>query len=226
MDAVILAGGLGSRLTPLTKIIPKPLLPVGEKSVLEIQLLHLKRNGFKRIFLCLGYKPDLFEAYFGNGKKFGVNIFYSREKIPMGTAGPIKLLSGKLNKSFLVINGDILTDLDFRKLAAFHKQKKAALTVVIKKVTIPLHYGTVIHRQNKVKDIIEKPSLSSEINAGIYFMDRDILDIIPPKIKYSMDVLIKLLIKGKYPIYSYVLKKYWLDIGQLEDYNKAQEIFK
>jgi NDP-sugar pyrophosphorylase family protein len=227
MKAVILAGGLGTRLAPLTKVIPKPLLPVGEKSVLEIQLTHMKKNGFKEIFLCLGYKSELFEAYFGNGDKFGLKIHYQHEKSPLGTAGPIRLISASLDEPFLVINGDILTDMNFKKLADFHIKNKAAMTIASKKVIIPLHYGTIKHKGNRVIDIIEKPALSSDINAGIYFMNPEVLDLIPYNEKYSMDVLIKRLIAlKKYKVCRYELKNYWLDIGQMEDYNKAQEIFK
>lgn len=226
MKAVILAGGLGTRLAPLTKVIPKPLLPVGESSVLEIQLRHLKKNGFKEIFLCLWYKSELFEAYFGNGKKFGLKIHYSHEKIHLGTAGPIRLLADKLDKPFLVLNGDILTNMNFRNLAAFHKKMKAALSIVSKKVTIPLHYGVIRHSGDRVLNIEEKPALSAEINAGIYFMDPKVLKLMPNNTKYSMDDLIKKLIKIKSSVYRFKLEKYWLDIGQMEDYNKAQEIFK
>lgn len=227
MKAVILAGGLGTRLAPLTKVIPKPLLPVGEKSVLEIQLLHMKKNGFKEVFLCLGYKSELFEAYFGSGEKFGLKIHYNHEKSPLGTAGPIRLISASLDKPFLIINGDILTDMSFSSLAKFHIKNKASMTIVSKKVMIPLHYGTIKHKGNRVVEIIEKPALSSDINAGIYFMNPEVLNLIPYNEKYSMDVLIRRLIAlKKYRVCRYELKNYWLDIGQMEDYHKAQEIFK
>ena len=226
MKAVILAGGLGTRLAPLTKIIPKPLLPIGESSVLEIQLVHLKKNGFDEIYLALGYKSEIFEAYLGDGSKWGVKIHYSHEDKPLGTAGPIKLIEEGLKEPFLVINGDILTDMNFRSLAQFHKKQKADLTMATKVVIFPLHYGSVKYKGNNVLDIVEKPSLSAEINAGIYFISPEVLDLIPKGSPYSMDVLIKELIKRKYKVCRYELNNYWLDIGQMDDYNKAQEVFK
>ena len=173
--------------------------------------------------------PDLVDQtrVFGNGDKFGLKIHYEHEKSPLGTAGPIRLISASLDKPFLVINGDILTDMNFKKLADFHVKNKAAMTIVSKKVIIPLHYGTIKHKGNRVIDIIEKPALSSDINAGIYFMNPIVLNLIPYNENYSMDVLIKRLIAlKKYKVCRYEMKNYWLDIGQMEDYNKAQEIFK
>lgn len=132
MKAVIMAGGLGTRLRPFTQIIPKPLLPVGEKSVLEITISKLKSQGFDEIILAVSYKSDLFESYFGNGAKFGVKTFYSKEKKKLSTAGPLLLIKKKLSEPFLVINGDILTNMDFGKLLKFHTKNKADLTLVTK----------------------------------------------------------------------------------------------
>ena len=224
MKAVIMAGGLGERLKPLTQIIPKPLLPVGNKSILEIQLMNLKSHGATDIFLALGYRHELFEAYFGDGSKWGVSIHYSVETKPLGTAGPLTLLRSALKEPFLVMNGDILTNMDYNKLRQAHLKNGAALTLVTKVITLPLQYGVIKHRENRVYDIEEKPSLCSEINAGIYFMNPEVLDLMPSDVPYSMDVLLKKMIAEDYVVCRYALSEHWLDIGQMADYEKANDI--
>ena len=227
MKAVIMAGGLGERLKPLTRIIPKPLLPVGNQSVLEIQLLNLKTHGVGEIYLALGYKHDLFDAYFGDGTKWNVQINYSIEKKPLGTAGPLSLLRDFLNEPFLVMNGDILTNLNFTNLAKAHENSGAAITVVTKVITLPLQYGVIKHENNRILSIEEKPSLSSEINAGIYFMSPEVLGRIPSDKFYSMDVFLKEIISDGLPVNRYPMTEleHWLDIGHLGEYEKAEGMF-
>ena len=226
MKAVIMAGGLGTRLKPFTYIIPKPLLPVGEKSVLEISIQKLKDQGFNEIILAVGYKSDLFESYFGNGSKFGLVISYSRERRRLGTAGPVRLSKDKLDKPFLVMNGDILTNMDFTHLRMFHNKNKADFTLVTKKILLPLHYGVVEKNDNKILRIKEKPIMESEVSAGIYFLNPEVLDFIPPNKKFNMTELMESLIKAKRCVLAYPLNDYWLDVGQLGDYQKAQKDFK
>jgi NDP-sugar pyrophosphorylase family protein len=226
MKAVILAGGLGTRLMPLTKIIPKPLLPVGEKSLLEITILNLKKFGFDEVILATNYKSDLFESYFGDGSKIGIKITYSKEKEPLGTAGPLLLVEDKLTEPFLVMNGDILTNMDFSKLIGFHKENSADFTVVSKKLEHPLHYGVVKTENNKVTAIEEKPVIESEINAGIYILSPNTLSLIPENKFFTMTELIKSLITNKNNVLRYQLNDYWLDIGHMSDYKKAQDDIK
>ena len=226
MKAVIMAGGLGTRLRPLTKIIPKPLLPIGEKSILEITIKKLKEEGFDEIILAVNYKSDLFESHFKDGSKFGIKIVHSKEKKELGTAGPLQLVKKKLTKPFLVMNGDILTNMDFKKLKEFHTENKADMTVVTKKVSLPLHYGVISKKDGKIKNIDEKPTIESEINAGIYFLNPSVLDSIPKDQKFDMPDLIKKLIKdekSKDNVIPYSLKDYWMDIGNMDDHKKAQD---
>lgn len=226
MKAVIMAGGLGTRLKPFTHIIPKPLLPVGEKSVLEVTIQKLQAQGFEEIILAVHYKSDLFESYFGDGSKFGIRIRYSKEKQRLGTAGPLKLAAPHLSAPFLVMNGDILTNLDFKKLRRFHEKNGADLTLVTKKIQLPLHYGVVEKDGNKIRGIQEKPVVESEISAGIYFLDTGVLDLIPAGQRFDMTELMKDLIAAGKNVCAYPLEDYWLDIGQMEDYQRAQEDFK
>jgi len=222
MKAVILAGGLGTRLRPLTYLIPKPLLPLGEHSVLQIIINKLKESGFDDLIIATNYKPDMFESYFGDGSKFNIKITYSIEKEKLGTAGPLKLLKNQLKEPFLVIYGDILTSLDFRKLMKFHIDNKADFTLVTKEAYIPVNYGVVESEGNMIKDIEEKPEKKIQINAGIYFLNPDIIDEIPDNF-FIMTDLAKKLIKQKKRVMKYQLEDYWLDIGQMQDYKKAQE---
>ena len=226
MKAVIMAGGLGTRLKPFTHIIPKPLLPVGEKSVLEIVMHKLKSQGFKEIILAVGYKSDLFESFFGNGSKFGLSIKYSKEKKRLGTAGPVRLVKDRLDEPFLVMNGDILTNMDFSKLKKFHKKNQSDFTLVTKKITLPLHYGVVEKNGNNILNIQEKPVVESEVSAGIYFLNPDVIDFIPPNRTFNMPDLVKALISAHRNVLAYQLNDDWLDIGQLGDYQQAQKDFK
>ena len=221
MKAVILAGGLGIRLRPLTYIIPKPLLPLGEHSVLEISITKLKQHGANEIFVATNYKSQMFEDYFGDGSKLGIKINYSREKEPLGTAGPLKLLKDKLSDPFLVIHGDILTSLDFQKLKDFHVKNKSDFTLVTKEAYLPVRYGIVESNGNMIKSIEEKPDIKNQINAGIYFLNPEVIDEIPDGFFHMTDLAKKLIKQGK-RVMKYQLDDYWLDIGQMQDYEKAQ----
>lgn len=222
MKAVILAGGLGTRLRPLTEVIPKPLLPVGEHSVLEISINRLKKCGFDNIFIATNYKSEMFESYFGDGSKLGVSITYSKEDKPLGTAGPLKLLKDKLDGHFLVIYGDILTSLDFRKLRDFHLKNKADFTLVTKETIFPISYGVIKSEKNVIKSVEEKPEIKTQINTGIYFLNPEVISEIPEGFFHFTDLVRKLISQGK-RVMKYQLDDYWLDIGQMQDYEKAQK---
>lgn len=224
--AIILSGGLGTRLRPFTNIMPKPLLPVGEKAVLEIQIEQLKNCGFTDIYLATNYKSDYIEKFFGDGSSYGVNLHISKEDKPLGTVGPVKLLEEKLDKPFLVMNGDILTDLDFNELYQFGLQQASSLTVSIKKIIMPFRFGNIDFDGDIVKNIIEKPNIVTYALAGIYIMKPEILNRIPFDERYNMDQLMKEMLQNDASISKYELENYWLDIGCDEDYKKAQEIFK
>jgi len=227
MKAVILSGGLGTRLKPFTQVIPKPLLPIGEKAVLEIQIEHLKANGFDHIFLATNYKSDYIENFFGNGSKYGVKLTISKEDKPLGTAGPVKLLQNQLNdEPFLVMNGDILTLLPYSKLYDFACTKETLLTIGTKDIFTPFQFGNIHTEGDFVIGIEEKPNIKTTILAGIYIFKPEILDLIPDNTMYNMDkLIIDMLAKGL-PISHYPIQEYWLDIGQVGDYEKAQNIYK
>ena len=227
MQAVILSGGLGTRLRPFTEVIPKPLLPIGEKAVLEIQIEHLKANGFDHIFLATNYKSDYIENFFGNGDKYGVKLTISKEDKPLGTAGPVKLLQNKLNdEPFLVMNGDILTLLPYRNLYDFACTKETLLTIGTKDIYTPFQFGNIHTEGDFVTGIEEKPNIKTTILAGIYIFKPEILDLIPDNTMYNMDKLIMDMLTKDLPISHYPIKEYWLDIGQVDDYEKAQNIYK
>ena len=226
MKAVILAGGLGTRLKPFTEIIPKPLLPIGEKSVLEIQIEHLKTRGFNEIYLATNYKSEYIENFFGDGSRYGVKLKISKEEKPLGTVGPLTLLRDELTEPFLMMNGDVLTLLNFREMYDFAISKDTMLTIGIKEYLMPFAFGNVFYDGDYVTGIEEKPDIKHKILAGVYIFKPEILDIIPDNDYFGMDNLIHKMLREKNPIAKYEIKEYWLDIGQVTDYQKAQEIYK
>jgi len=226
MKAIILSGGLGTRLKPFTEVIPKPLLPIGEKAVLEIQIEHLKANGFDHIYLATNYKSAYIENFFGDGSKYGVKLTISKEDKPLGTVGPVKLLQSELTEPFLVMNGDILTQLKYRNLFDFACQRDTLLTIGTTEIVTPFQFGNIKTDGDLVTGIDEKPDIRTTILAGIYVFKPALLDIIPDNTLYGMDRLITDMLSRALPISHYSIKEYWLDIGQVKDYEKAQEIYK
>jgi NDP-sugar pyrophosphorylase family protein len=226
MKAVILAGGLGARLKPFTQVIPKPLLPIGESSVLEIQILSLEKFGVKDVFIATNYKSKYVEAFLGAGEKYGVKLHISKEKEPLGTCGPVLLMKDKLTSPFFLINGDILTMLDFKKAYKFALASEADLTVVTKKITTPFNFGKVTAKDNYLIDIEEKPDFKLDILAGIYILKPAVLNLIPKNTYYGIDTLIKDMLARKMKVACYPMSEYWLDIGHMEDYSVAQTAYK
>ena len=225
MKAVILAGGLGTRLRPFTQAIPKPLLPVGEKSVMEIQIERLKDYGFDEIYLATNYKSQYIENYFGDGSRYGVKLEISKERKRLGTAGPILLLKDVLTEPFLVMNGDILTLVDFEKMYDFAIKQDSLLTVSVKKEITPFAFGNIDFEGDFVTNIQEKPDIEMFILAGIYIMKPDIFKYFPEDEYFGMDTLMLDMLDKKEPISKHLITEYWLDIGRVADYEKAQEIY-
>ncbi len=226
MKAIILAGGLGTRLKPFTEIIPKPLLPVGESSVLEIQILSLKQHGITDIIIATNYMADYVEAFLGDGSKLGVQLQFSKETEPLGTCGPVSLLRDKLDEPFFLMNGDILTTLDFSKAAAFAKESDANLTVITKQIVQPFQFGKILSEGDYITGVEEKPDLTLEILAGIYIFKPALFEIIPADSYYGMDTLIKDMLARDWKIAKYPIREYWLDIGQVNDYEVAQQAYR
>lgn len=226
MKAVILSGGLGTRLKPFTEVIPKPLLPIGEKAVLEIQIEHLRDHGFTEIYLATNYKSAYIENFFGNGSKYGVKLTISKEDIPLGTVGPVKLLEHVFEEPFLVMNGDILTMLNYSEMYRFASERESILTLGTKDIVHPFQFGNIFTNGDYVTGIEEKPDIKTTILAGVYIFKPEVLKIVPSNIKYNMDALILDMLARELKICHYSIKEYWLDIGQINDYEKAQEVYK
>jgi NDP-sugar pyrophosphorylase family protein len=223
MKAVILAGGIGSRLRPLTFSIPKPLLPVGETPILEIILNKLKSFGIDEIILAVGYKSELIETYFGDGKKMGVKIEYVEEKEPLGTAGPLAFVKRKVGKgdSIILMNGDILTKLDFGKLIETHNSKGADITIAVREYEQRSPFGVIEMEGDTVKEIREKPTFNYDISAGIYVIKSDVIEMVPEGKKYDMPELIKeAMSKGK-NVMGFKFDDYWMGVERIENYEEA-----
>lgn len=224
--AVILAGGLGVRLKPFTDVIPKPLLPLGEKSLLEIQIEHLKSNGIEEIILALGHKSEYISSFLGDGRRYGITLRYSVESKPLGTCGPLSLLREELAEPFLLMNGDILTRANLGELLRFAAEDRTtALHVVTKIVTAPFRFGKIHTDGRYILDVEEKPDLDMEILAGIYVLKPSLFEYIPDDEYFGIDELIKCLLRNQEPVGRYLLKDYWVDIGVVEDYDEARKIY-
>ena len=222
MKAMIMAGGKGTRLRPLTYAVPKPLLPVGRKPLLEIIIDGLRNSGFTDVILTVEYRSELIKAYFRDGSNFGVKITYVDEEGPSGTAGAVKGIEHLIdNEPFIAMNGDLLTKLDFKKMYDAHISSGAEFTVGVTNYTIKLPYG-LIHLQNdKIVSIKEKPDISFCVNAGIYVITPSALDVIPKGEFFDMpDAIQKLIDQGR-KVEVYQIDEYWRDIGRMEDYEQA-----
>jgi NDP-mannose synthase len=225
MKAVILAGGLGTRLKPFSQVIPKPLLPIGDSSVIETQILNLKKNGVTEIVIATNYLSDYIKAYITGKKNYGIEITISNEEKPLGTCGPITLVRSLLDEPFILMNGDILTTLDYKKFYNYAINSDADLIVGTKNISSPFEFGKIISDGDYIIDVEEKPNLKMEILAGIYIIKPPVLEIIPNDTYYGIDTLIKDMIKEKKKIAKYLIKEYWLDIGRVDDYETAQKAY-
>ena len=224
MHAVILAGGKGTRLKPYTTLIPKPLVPVGDKAILEILLSRLKKFGVTQVHICLNHSAEIIRAFFGSGKKIGLKINYSQEKDPLGTVGPIKLVKD-LPENFLVMNGDLLTDLDFNELYSLHVSQNSILTIssYIRKQKIDFGVLDVNPGNGLLTNFTEKPEYTYNVSMGIYAMNRAVLEMIPYNKPFGFDDLLLMMLTNNQPVTVYSYAGYWLDIGRPDDYDKANE---
>jgi mannose-1-phosphate guanylyltransferase len=228
MKGVILAGGKGTRMRPLTYHTPKPMLPLVTRPFMEYFILRLKQYGINEIILSTGYLPDAFNKYFGNGKDFGVRLIYVTEEEPLGTCGAVKNVEKYLeNETFLVFNGDILTSINLKSMISFHKSKKSDITISLAPVEDPTAYGLVpVDKNSRVKEFLEKPSMeeinTNLINAGTYIIEPHIMGHVPQGENYSFErELFPKVLKLGYNIYGFVYNGYWLDVGTPEKYMSA-----
>lgn len=225
MKAVILAGGRGTRLAPYTTILPKPLMPIGEKPILDIVLRQIKHHGFTEITLAVGYLAELLMAYFGTGERLGVHIEYSREEQPLGTAGPISLVPN-LTERFLVMNGDVLTALDYSAMLAHHQASGAICTVAVYPRNVKIDLGVVEYdAQNRLTNYIEKPTHHYRVSMGIYIFEPRVLSFIPRNARLDLPDLVKALVAAGETVNCYPYEGYWLDIGRPDDYQQAAADF-
>lgn len=222
MIASILCGGEGTRLRPLTYAVPKPMLPLGSKPILEVTISRMKDQGFKTFYLMVNYKAEVISSYFGSGSQFGVKIEYIQEREKRGTAGPLYELKGKVDSPFVVMNSDLLTDLKFAEMMGFHSQESADLTVALKRFDRRMSYGVVeLDSDNCITEIKEKPTFSFLINSGIYVISPSLLDLIPSSGIFQMTDLIPKAIKDGKKVAGYQFTEAWRDIGKMDDYMKT-----
>jgi NDP-sugar pyrophosphorylase family protein len=226
MKAVILAGGLGERLRPFTQAIPKPLLPIGEQSLLELQITNLAEHGVDEVIVATNYKSQYIENFIGDGSRLNVKITYSQESQPLGTCGPLSLLRDRLTAPFIMLNGDILTTLHFRRFYEFGLAQASDLTVATKNIRTPFNFGSVESRGDQIVKVEEKPDFVMEIVAGIYLIKPALLELIPDNERYGIDTLIARMLDAGRPITRYLMEEFWLDIGALDDYNDAEEAYR
>jgi len=227
MKALILIGGIGTRLRPLTCSTPKPLLPIVNKPFLEYQFELLKKHGITDIILCISYLSNAFEEYFGTGKKWGVKIHYVHEKEPLGTGGAIRNANHIVDDNLLVLNGDILTDIDLKEFMHYHLANKACVTIALTRVKDPTAFGLIeLNKSGKINRFLEKPSWDevtcNTINAGIYMLSKEAINQIPEGINYSVErgLFPTLLAKNK-RVFGYSKAYYWMDIGAIDKYLQA-----
>lgn len=222
LSAVIMAGGLGKRLLPLTEQVPKPMLPVGDRPLLERTIQQLRRSGIRDVSLTTHYLPESIAEHFGDGEAFGVKLRYSNEEQPLGTAGGLKLLDLG-SEPFLVINGDILTGVSFEEMLRYHRRYQAELTVGVCKHDVQVPFGVIECDDVRVRALREKPSLTLFINAGVYLLEPSVRDCIPDGEHFDMTDLIKRLLEEGRTVVSFPIIEYWQDVGRHEDYQRAQE---
>jgi mannose-1-phosphate guanylyltransferase len=224
--AVILAGGKGTRLRPYTTSIPKPLVPIGdETAILEIVLRQLARDGFGRITIAIGHLGELIRAYVGNGEQWGLDVDYATEDEPLGTMGPVVAILDRLPEQFLVLNGDILTDLSYSALFGAHAASDAPLTIATYRRRVDVDFGVLTVEAGKVVGFVEKPILDYEVSMGVYAVSRSALARYRAGEPLGFDRLVlDLLAAGRNPA-SYAFDGYWLDIGRPEDYDRANAEF-
>jgi dTDP-glucose pyrophosphorylase/predicted transcriptional regulator len=225
LSAVIMAGGLGKRLLPLTEQVPKPMLPVGDRPLLELTIQKLRGFGIRDVNLTTHYLPESIENHFGDGEAFGVRLNYLKEDHPLGTAGGLKLMK-RSDGPILVLNGDILTGVSFEEMLVFHRRYGAELTVGVRKYEVKVPFGVVECDDVRVVDLQEKPSFNFFINAGLYLLEPSACDSIPEGRRFDMTDLIRTLLDAGRPVVSFPIIEYWLDIGHHSDYEKAQEDYK
>jgi NDP-sugar pyrophosphorylase family protein len=223
MKAVIQCGGKGTRLRPHTSILPKPLMPIGARPVLELVLKWLRRNGITEVFVTTGYLGHLIRSVCGDGDQWNLKITYTQEREPLGTIGPLSLLREQLNETFLVLNGDVLTDLNLTQFVSFHRRHQAGITIATATRLTKMDFGVIDEVGGKVTGFREKPELSHLVSMGIYCMNPAVLDRIPSGVPFGFDDLMFQMLEEEAAVHVFKHSGLWLDIGRVEDFLKAQD---
>lgn len=223
MLAVIMAGGKGTRLRPYTKVVPKPLLPLGGTPILEIVIKQLANEGFTEVVVTTGHQGKLIRAYFEDGSKFGITIRYTIEENALGTVGALSLARESLTEPFLIANGDILTRTNFRKILDFHRKNEADFTIGVVKLKIDIPYGVVLGEGELFDTIVEKPKFFFHIGAGIYAASPSVFQHIPPGENMDVPTLVRILKEKGAKLVSYEINEYWKDIGIHDDFEQANQ---
>ncbi len=225
IPSVIQAGGMGTRLRPYSLVLPKPLMPVSGTPVLELTIKWLRRNGIKRTFITLGHLGSLIKSVCGNGSQWDIDIEYSEESEPLGTIGPL-LLIGKerLHGSFLLLNGDLITDLDLREFIRHHRREGALLSVAVTNKQVKIDLGVLECENGRVVAFREKPVHEFKVSMGIYCLESEVLDLVPAGIPFGFDDLMLTMLDKGLPVNVFEHKGLWMDIGRPDDFAKAQEV--
>ncbi|ETT87863.1 nucleotidyltransferase family protein [Viridibacillus sp. FSL R5-0477] len=223
---ILMAGGLGTRLRPLTENIPKPMLNVGNKPILETIIEGFKQYGFTNFILSVNYKKEVIQDYFQDGSAFGVSISYIEEDKRMGTAGALSLLKEKPSSPIFVMNGDLLTQVNFEQLLQFHEETEAAATMCVREYEYQIPYGVIETEGQQLVSIKEKPMHRSFVNAGIYVLSPEVFDYIPQDEFYDMPDLFKKLMDEQNNVSAFPVREYWLDIGRMADFEQANSDYK
>ncbi len=221
LQAVIMAGGEGTRLRPLTEDLPKSMLPIGDRPLMEHTLDRLRESGIRHVSVTTRYKGEKIRDYFGDGSSFGLDVSYVAEDQPLGTAGALSRLA-PMTGPVLVINGDIISDVDYRAMLAFHVEARADATVAVRRLDLPVPYGLVETEGVRILRVREKPLLSIYVSGGIYLLESTAFRFVPHEARFDMTDLLEVLIAKGREVVSYPIVEYWLDIGRPEDYAQAQ----
>ncbi|NOH70307.1 CBS domain-containing protein [Vibrio pectenicida] len=222
---VLMVGGLGSRLRPLTEHIPKPMLKVGGKPILETIISRFSSHGFRKIILCVNYKSNIIRDHFGDGSDFGVEISYVEESKRMGTAGALSLLEEVPDEPIFIMNGDLLTNINFEHLLDYHERSQSIATMCVREFDIEVPFGVVEVKEDRIEAIKEKPKMQFFVNAGIYVLSPNAIEVLPKGEYYDMPSLFEALINNNENVVSFPLREYWLDIGRIDEFNRANEEF-
>lgn len=224
MQVVIQCGGKGTRLRPYTSVLPKPLMPIGARPVLELLLKSLRRYGLEEVFITTGYLGHLIQSFCGNGHQWGINIHYTTEPEPLGTVGALALLRDRINDTFLMLNGDVLTDLDLRKFTACHRAHGGPATIATSLRSTRMDYGVIEDADGEVTRFLEKPLLQHRVSMGVYCMEPSVISLVPPGTPFGFDDMVFGMMSRQLPVHTYHHNGLWLDIGRVEDFQKAQDL--